>query len=312
MNYVTAALTLILAAAMVGGCGDDGGTTMDGSTADSSTTIPDAGPGETLFYVASVLGVGQADPTGDPSVVPGFNLDGLVSDAADPAGCLHADFTSPAPDNQPGVDNQLGPILSSVGSSIDVEGSLSENILDGSLLLLFELVRVNDRVNDPEVGLNIYVGQMPAGVDEPADLDGDAIIDPDQTFDIDPASLEGGEPLVSVSGALINGRVNAGPIDIEINLPIEGGLLLNIRDAEVRLSIAGDTITAGIIGGALDVAETVMTIVAIDPDAIPESLARSVLDAQADLVPDETGACTAVSVGLTFEGITAVRGGVGM
>lgn len=306
MNYVKAALTLILAAAMVGGCGDDGGAT------DGSTPIADAGPGETLFYVASVLGVGQADPTGDPSIVPGFNLDGLVSDAADPAGCLHADFTSPSPDNQPGVDNQLGPILSSVGSSIDVEGSLSENILDGSLLLLFELERVNDRVNDPEVGLNIFIGQMPAGVDAPADADGDGLIDPGQTIDIDPASLVGGMALVSVSGAIVNGRVNAGPVDIEINLPVAGGLLLNIRDAEVRLSIAGDTVTAGIIGGALDVNETVSTIVAIDPDAIPETLARSVLEAQADLVPDAAGACTAVSVGLTFDGIAAVRGTVGM
>jgi len=307
MNYVKAALTLILAAAMVGGCGDDGGGTTDGST-----TIPDAGPGETLFYVASVLGVGQADPTGDPSIVPGFNLDSLVSDASDPAGCLHADFTSPSPDNEPGVDNQLGPILSSVGSSIDVEGSLSENILDGSLLLLFEVERVNDRVNDPEVGLNIFIGQMPAGVDAPADADGDGLIDSDQTFDINPSSLVGGEPLVSVSGSIINGRVHAGPVDIEINLPVAGGLLLNIRDAEVRLSIAGDTISAGIIGGALDVDETVATIVAIDPDAIPESLARSVLEAQADLVPDAAGACTAVSVGLTFDGIAAVRGVTGM
>lgn len=307
MNKVTLAFTLLLAAAMVGGCGDDGGTGTD-----SSVPPTDAGPAETLFYVANALAVGQADPTGDPSVVPGFNLDSLVSTAADPAGCLHADFTSPAPDNEPGVDNQLGPILSSVGSSIDVEGSLSENILDGTLLLLMEIEGVNDRVNDPDVTLNIFLGQMPAGVDAPTDADGDGLIDGGQIIDIDPASVVGGESIASVAGSIVNGRMSAGPVDLELNLPIQGGLLLNIRDASVRLTISGDTVTSGVIGGALDVEETVSTIVAIDPDAIPEALARSVLAAQADLVPDSAGACTAVSVGLTFEGVDAERGVVGM
>lgn len=314
MNGLKVAFMLLAAGTMLGACGDDGGggdtsITVDGGdtgTGDMCDT------GDTMFYVANVLDVGQSDPTGDPNIVPGFNLDGIVSDGTDAEGCLHMDFTSPPPDNEPGVDNQLGPILSAVGSSLDVSGTIAENIADGSLLILMEVENVDNTMNDGCVTLNLFLGQIPA-MGMPVDADGDGLIDAGQTIDIDPASLVGGEPLVSVQGQIVNGRLSAGPVDISLNIPItDTTLALNIRSAQVRLSFTGENITAGIIGGALNVDETVTTIVAIDPDTIPEALARSVLNAQADLEPDAAGACTAVSVGLTFEGVPAVRGAVGM
>jgi len=317
MDFLKVAFTLLLAGTMLGGCGDDGGGTDTSITVDGGgDTAPSdmCMTGDALFYAASVLDVGQADPTGDPSIVPGFNLDGIVSDGTDTEGCLHTDFTSPPPDNEPGVDNQLGPILSAVGSSLDVSGQLAENVLDGTLLILFEVLNVDDSMNDGCVTLNLYLGQLTGGAMTAVDADGDGIIDGGQTFDLNPESLGPGEaPLVSVQGQIVNGRLSAGPIDIMLNLPIEGGLLLNIRNAQVRMTFAGDNITSGVIGGALNVEETVTTIVAIDPDTIPEALARSVLNAQADLEPDDAmgGACTAVSVGLTFEGVPAVKGVVG-
>ncbi len=309
MNGLKVAFMLLVAGTLLGACGDDGGTTGDGGGGDTGSSDM-CMTGDTMFYVASVLDVGQADPTGDPNIVPGFNLDDKVSDAMDPAGCLHQDFTSPPPDNEPGVDNQLGPILSAVGSSLDVTGTIADNILMGKLLILFELQNVDDSMNDGCVTLNLYLGQMP-DMGMPADADGDGIIDPGQTILIDPASLMGGMPLVSVQGEIVNGRMKAGPVDISLNIPIMDTVLsLNIRNAQVRMTLSGDNVTSGIIGGALNVDETVMTIVAIDPTAIPETLATSVLEAQADLEPDDLGNCTAVSVGLTFEGIPAVKGDV--
>jgi hypothetical protein len=320
MNYLKIACVLVVAATL-GACGDDGMVSDAGSdtimTVDSSpmdTAVPElCEGGSEYFFVASVLNVGQADPTGDPNIVPGFNLDGLVSDGTDAESCLHTDFTSPPPDNEPGVDNQLGPILDAVGSSLDIGGTIAENILEGSVLILMEVEHVDSTMNDGCVTLNLYLGQMPAGVAMPVDSDGDGIIDANQTFDIDPASLVAGEPLISVQGQIVNGRLSAGPVDIELNLPVSGATLnLNIRTAQVRLSFAGDNITAGVIGGGLNIVETVETIVAIDPDAIPESLATSVLEAQADLEIDDEGFCTAVSIGLVFEGVPAVKGDVGM
>jgi hypothetical protein len=312
MNGLKVAFMLLVAGTMLGACGDDGGTPGDGggdaTTIDGSTDT--CMTGDTMFYVANVVDVGQADPTGDPNIVPGFNLDGRVSDSMDAEGCLHMDFTSPPPDNEEGVDNQLGPILSAVGSSLDVSGTIAENILDGSLLILFEIENVDSTMNDPCVTLNLYLGQMP-DMAMPTDADGDGLIDPGQTIDIDPASLVGGMSLVSVQGMIVNGRLSAGPVDISLNIPITDTTLnLNIRSAQVRMSFAGDNVEAGIIGGALNVDETVETIVAIDPETIPEALATSVLNAQADLEPDAMGACTAVSVGLVFEGVPAMRGEV--
>src|SRR5688572_3697759 len=102
MDWKKFACALVVGAALVGCGGDDGG---DG----------DGDPGMTYTYVVSRMVVGQADPAGDPTIVPGFNLDGRVSDDTDAMGCFHADFTSPPPDNESGVDNQLGPVLGGLG-----------------------------------------------------------------------------------------------------------------------------------------------------------------------------------------------------
>jgi hypothetical protein len=121
-------------------------------------------------------------------------------------------------------------------------------------------------------------------------------------------------PLITVQGSITNGRLRAGPVDLELNLPVQDmTLTLNIQQAQVRFNMVGDTLTNGVIGGQLDVEQTISTIVAIDPDTIPESLARSILTAQADLDYDPaTMTCNAVSIGLVFGAVDAVKGGVAM
>src|SRR5688500_2397011 len=137
---------VLAALAAVGpvGCGGDDGSGTDGGPSGVDSGPPPLCTGGMCpdrFYVVNFLDVGQSDPDGDGTVVPGFNLDGRESyDPADPAtqpmscgaaddtmftqGCFHADFRSPAPDNECGVDNQLGPILGSLGDSVDVAGSI--------------------------------------------------------------------------------------------------------------------------------------------------------------------------------------------
>ncbi len=71
----------------------------------------DAGPvdagstgGETVVYVMQLL----QTPTAAGMTIWGFNLDGRVSDSTDNLGCFKPDYTSPVPDSETGVDNQLG------------------------------------------------------------------------------------------------------------------------------------------------------------------------------------------------------------
>jgi len=262
--------------------------------------------GSTYFYVINTLNIGQPEPGGDPDVVPGFNLDGRVSGEDDSFGCFHPDFRSGPPDNEVGVDNQLGPILSSIGMSIDIEGEITMNINDGTLLIVAEVSGVDDLMNDDCVTLNLMLGTMEGLSVMTPMLGADGLLAPGQTFNIDSRSVG----LVTSQGEIRNGRLRSGPVDINLSLPVQGmTLVLNIRQALVRFNVAAATLQSGLIGGALNTEETVSAIVAIAPDDIPESLARSILEGQADLEPTGVaGACQAVSVGLVFDAVEAVRG----
>ena len=268
------------------------------------------GDGESNTYVLGVLNIGQADPAGDANIVPGFNLDGRVSDDMDQYGCYHPDFTSPPPDNEQGVDNQLGPILSSVGSSLDIEGTIQDNIAMGKLLILVTVSGIDDYTNDPCVNVSLELGTMQDTGSETPMLDAMGHITAGQTINVDDRSVG----LVESKGEIVNGRLNAGPVDVELNLPIMGmELSLNIRQALLRFNIAADGIDNGLLGGSLDVDETVTAIVMVAPDSIPESLARSILEGQADLQPTYDAevmalACQSVSIGLVYEGVPAIRG----
>jgi hypothetical protein len=292
---------------MAVGCGDDDGPGPMGGA--------DAGPGVTYTFVVNHLDVGQEDPMGAKGVVPGFNLDGTVSDDSDPAGCFHTDFTSPAPDNEAGVDNQLGPILGSLGSSVDVSGTIAENIADGSLLLFVEVEDVNDLTNDSDVTVNLLLGQLPAGVTMPM-LSGDRLA-PGQTFDILSASysdgMAGQNPMITAHGAIVNGRITTDTTDIPLNLPIMDVMLaLNIQRARIRFNIAETTIGNGIIGGSLDIDELVTAVMAIPALADYVDLLMNLLDMNADLDPDAAmmGDCQSVSLGLVFDGVPATKGAI--
>ncbi len=268
------------------------------------------GAGASHTYVMSMLNIGQADPAGDPNIVPGFNLDGRNSNEDDQYGCFHPDFTSPPPDNETGVDNQLGPILSSVGMSLDIEGTIQENIADGSLLILLTVEGVDDFTNDACVNVKLELGTMQDTGSETPMLDGSGMIAGGQTINVDSRSVG----LVETQGEIVNGRLRAGPVDVSLSLPIEGAALtLNIRQALLRFDISEGGLSDGLLGGALDVEETVSAIVAIAPDDIPESLARSILEGQADLNPTYDAeimglACEAVSIGLIYDAVPATRG----
>lgn len=292
MDYRKLTLCLVLSGSLAGfGCGGD--------------DEPE-GPGMTRTYVVSALDVGQADPAGDPDVVPGFNLDNRVSDMDDAQGCFQLDYKSPPPDNEDGVDNQLGPILSSLGSSFDIAGTIAENIADGSLLILVTVEDIHDFTNDSQVTVKLELGTLEGTGATAPELDAMGNLAANQTINVNVASVG----LVEIpDGRIVNGRLQAGPVDLMLDLPVQGmTLTLNIRTAQLRFDIMDASFDTGVLGGELDIDETVAAVAMVAGDSVPETLVRSVLEGQADLQPDAAGDCQAVSVGLVLDGTVATRG----
>jgi hypothetical protein len=350
MHSKQVASFLVLSLAIAGvACGGDDSSGTDGGVVVLDGTTPmctDPGAtGSTRFYVINVLDIPAESP---PGTVWGFNLDGIttpMTEMEDPtafaAGCGQPDKISPAPDNITGVDNQLSPILSTLGSSLDISGTIAENLRDGDLLLLAEIEGVDDATTDDCVRLNLYLGKRvladPAATcadaaectaptcgsgqtaaafceagaceDGPC-VDGSEVIVGGQTFDINTMSFgPGGAPLITAVGTIISGRLNVGPIDITVPIPImDMTLNLMIQQAQVRATLSGDTLTLGVIGGKLDVMQIIETIAAIPDLADFRTIIETTLMNQADLDPDGTGTCQSVSVGLVFDAVDAVEG----
>ena len=316
MEMKKLACVLVLGGAFVAvGCGGDDGDSPDGGTDAGPPALCETEPCMPRTYVINYLDVGQENPMGEEGVVPGFNLDMRVSDDTDAMGCFQQDFTSPAPDNETGVDNQLGPILGSLGMSIDVSGTIAENIADGSLILFVELLGVDSIMSDRNVQVNLLLGQLPAGVTMPL-LNGERLA-PGQTFDIlEDSYLDGGAGTmarISVGGSIVNGRLNAGPVTIPLSLPVMDVVLnLTINRARLRFTVGESMLTNGIIGGSLDIDEVVAAVMAIPDLESYVELLMNLLEMNADLDPDAAmmGDCQSVSLGLIFDATTGTKGSI--
>ncbi len=315
MSLRRMALGFIIASSLAAvGCGDD-----DGMTGGDSGMPPpgDGGASESRVFVINTLDVGQADPAGDPNIVPGFDLDmHNTTSMSDPMGCGFIDYSSGSPDNIMGVDNNLGPILSGIAGSVDIPGAIRDNINDGTVLILMEVTGINSFTNDDSIRLNLYRGVIvPRTGDDPCMptppmLGADMLLSPGQTFDVDRRSYmaDGTTPLVSATGRIVNGRLQAGPTDFMLNIDVMSmPLTLNIRQSQIRFNITPSSgINTGLLGGALRVAEVVSAVAVFAPDL--EMTILTVLGGQADLEPDGMGVCQAVSIGLTYAGVPAVKG----
>ncbi len=273
----------------------------------------DAGPltGDTYLYVVSRMDLGFADPEGDPTVVPGFDVDGRVSDASDQIGCRKRDYTSPPPESEPGVDNQLGPILAQLEDSYHIRQNMTENVQSGDLLVLLRVRGVDDLDEDDRIEVDALVGLLPAGVTVPA-LDGMGRIDAGQTFDLDAAALAEDEmtALVTLRGRIEGGRLRAGPGDFTMSLPLsDTRVAFEAKNAQVVFDITETSLAGGVMGGQLDVDGTVAAMEGVE--GFDASAARLVLEANADLDHDEAAhECRAISIALVFDGAGAVAGTV--
>ena len=287
-----------------GGAGRDTGGTVD------SGPEGDAGPltGDTYFYVLSFMDLAAPAEGGDPMVADGFDLDGRVSDSTDVASCRKEDYTSPPPASTPGIDNQLAPLLAGAEETFHIRANLEANVQSGSILVLLEVRGVDDLVNDTRVEVDAYVGLLPAGVAAPM-LDSGGRITGGQTFDVDAMSAAADmTALITLRGAIEGGRLSAGPGDFSMSLPLEDTrVTFEAKSAHIAFDIDATSLSDGVVGGALDVEETVTAMEGVM--GFDAATARLLLEANADLDRDDTAMeCRSISIALAFEGVDATRG----
>ena len=283
---------------MAVGCGDDDGTGDDPGD-DPPMPLNCGGTDERCLFVASTLSIGVEDPA--TGTVPGFDIDGRISDNTDELGCFVEDWTSP--DGVMGIDNQLASLAPTLESALgeDLQETIDGALADGSIIILMDLMGVESTTDD-SVTMDLSLGSVPGG-GTPM-VDGSALA-AGQSFAID---------MTYVTGAM--GSINSGVLDIQIDtLPLsipfddETTIDLTIRDARVQATVTEEpALAGGLIGGSLNVDELIMTVQEVAPD-FDEGLIRSVLEDVADLVPDGDGICQNVSVGITFEGVEANEAG---
>lgn len=262
--------------------------------------------GDTYTYVLNVID--YAAP--DSGISEGFDIDGMVSDATDVMSCNKVDFTSPAPASAPGVDNQMGVVLDLVRGFVDVSMAVSEGLSEGTLIVLLQVRHVDDLMTDDCVTLDVLFGRLPMGVSMPA-LDGMGRILAGQTFDINasrsfmPGTMT---PLVSFPGSVIAGgtlevqSLGTWPVDFPTDM---GRATVNVMEPRARFDITPTSLTNGVVGGVLDVAETSDTLVAVSGQS--PFIVNGLLSSNADL--DRIGGtCTSISLALTVAGVPATLG----
>lgn len=291
----------------------DTGHLLDAGALDATVLPPDSGPisRRSYLYVVSMMQTGASSPDSNPSVVPGFNLDDRTSTGDDEESCRHEDYTAPPPDSITGVDNVLGPVLSSFETSFQINATAATTIAAGTFLMLVEVSEVESLENDDDVTVDFLFGVLPEGTFAP-ELGEDGLLAQDQLFDIDSRSFDPeGVPFAHFPGSqIVNGRVitgGEGGFTVSIPYSAEETISLNIHRSQNRFDISEGALGRGVIGGGLNVEELVAEMSPILPETITEAFLRSILRSAADL--EKVGAeCTEVSVGLVFEAVPAQRG----
>ena len=130
----------------------------------------------------------------------GFDLDSTVT----PDDCAD-DFCRRGPDDGPGgVDNRLGPILASIGDfapDFDANQAIEDSIIEGSLIVLFEMRDVDDWDADGCVDVFAYMGQDPEDPPE---------VGRGRTYMVDAQSLEDETDIASALIQFLGGSISDG------------------------------------------------------------------------------------------------------
>jgi hypothetical protein len=283
MRRATAMAALLTLAA----CGGDGGK----APADSGLEFGECGDAEAMHSVV-ITQLSFTQIQGD-GTIDGFDLDDTASAEGDPVGCGHADRSSP--DGTAGVDSAfatLAPVLEGLGAGA-VEGLIQAAIDSGELLLLIEIHHLDDWQDDECATIAVHRGQGTPIIG----TDGTILVD--QTFGLSPdvpsTTAEGG--WVEDGGFEIH--------DVQITLPVQildVFLTFTMPSGAVHLDLAEDGTVTGYLAGGVPVEQITTQIGGISDIGELSSVIPPLIEAAADLYPDEDGDCTALSLGFDVAG----------
>lgn len=285
MRYITLA---ILTAAV--GCSD---AELPNEPAPEVVEQPTCGADNESYFAVTTLAFGREDP---PGVTLGLDIDGLDTDANDPAGCYKADMTDPR--GNAGVDNQFARILPglvAVGGEA-IEGLIQQAVNAGQLLLMVRMAYVDDMENDDCVEFEFIRGMGTPNIGT------HGLIESGQTFDRDPEIAS-----AVIEGATIeDGWLSAGPIDFDLPVTIfDIHLTIPARDATFRIKLDPDGRPTGFLSARVSAAEIRKIADDIDGGGDVADLVVAVVEGNADLNPDENGVCQDISITLVFDATPA-------
>lgn len=225
----------------------------------------------------------------------GFDVDGRDSDGADAAGCRKPDFTDET--GREGIDNQFARILPAIEAAGGqaLEGLIQNAINEGDILVMLDLESFDDARDDECVVASIMRGTgLPL-------LGADDRIQSGQTFDIDPEITPSGGV-----GEIVDGELLFGPVEFIVPAYVFFyEFLFPIEQGSVRANFHEDGTVSGVMGGGIPLDYLIETASGITgAGGAPDALI-SLAPGLADLFPDETGQCQAVSAALEFEAVPA-------
>lgn len=244
-----------------------------------------------MYVVRSLMFARQTD-----GVSEGFDLDGVTTDLDGSTGCGIADLVDP--NGAGGIDNAFAYLLPALEltEAAAVESLIQAAIESGALLIAIELGDVDDVVDDACVEMSVgrATGTPLIGTDGRL-LSG-------QTFDPDPDVA----PYIA-EGAIVDGVIES-PIALTLPVTIfDVDLVFDLRDGRSRATLPTEPGGAlvGTLAGGIDVAYLLQVAQEENVDKGLHDIMEALLDAWADLAPDETGACTRISITFDFEAVPA-------
>jgi len=262
---------------------------------------------KSLFWIFPILlnckGPVEESDCGDPNdqvhlVVTSMgymrNEDGVSLgydlDETDYAVCGIQDFRGP--NGESGIDNGLSYLVPALEASEAkvVEGYINTGIVEGRILLVISISRVESLENDDCVDVEFLIG-----TGEPL-LGTDGGILPGQTL------MRSDAPSDSVSGvAIVNGQLDARPLTLDIPVSIlDANFELNMSNGGLRVNFEEDGLASGFFTGAIhqdEVTEILESSGGIGDDII--EMVNSIIGLALD-IEDEEGQCTNMSAGLVF------------
>lgn len=258
---------------------------LDGPDVDPGPVGPCGPIGQPVVYAIHTLRFGVEDPAG---VAPGFDVDGFTTRPGDREGCGKPDFTDP--EGRAGVDNQFARLIPTLEAAVgeSPNDSLDRAIEEAELILLFEIESLDDRTNDECVSVNVYRGTSDVTFGT------DGLLLAGQSFDIDDS-----RPWARIDQAEVrDGRLFASGFRLELPLSFfSTNVDIVMADTWVEFGVQEEDVT-GVLGGAMTVADLLLTVLGIDPGFA--AIATGLLENNADLMRDESGRCRAISIAWTL------------